>query len=195
MLAYSEQEQQLLAPDSSNFVSWYKHVSLDQGLSTDLNNTLPEVLDGFAHLKFVSLGESYQGLDIRFHDASNGKKEPIGYTFKELSDGQRALIALYALLVYAKRERYILCLDEPENFLALPEIQPWLIKMYDLCNEGRMQALIISHHPEMINYLATESGIWFERVDNGPVTAQPVVDEADTGLPISELVARGWIGA
>ena len=34
-----------------------------------------------------------------------------------------------------------LCLDEPENFLALPEIQPWLVALHDRCSGGEVQAL------------------------------------------------------
>jgi predicted ATPase len=194
MDATSEHEEAILLLNSRNFVSWYRFASQDQGLTVELAEELRDVLDGFSHFEFMYLGQTVRGLALHF-DVDEDSNSQVTYTFNELSDGQRALIALYALMVFARRRGSILCLDEPENYLSLAEIQPWLIKIYDLCNEGRMQALIISHHPEMINYLATESGIWFERVDNGPVTAQPVVDEADTGLPIAELVARGWIGA
>ncbi len=87
----------------------------------------------------------------------------------------------------------MLCIDEPENFLALPEIEPWFQALYDRCTDTNQQALIISHHPKLINYLAASSGHWFDRDGEGPVRVRPVTDEAETGLPIDELVARGWI--
>ncbi|WP_233258764.1 ATP-binding protein [[Phormidium] sp. ETS-05] len=91
-------------------------------------------------------------------------------------------------------EDYTLCLDEPDNFVALPEIQPWLIKLYDMCSEGKTQALLISHHPEIINYLlASPVGYWFERESNSPVRLKPISHDNQTGLPISELIARGWL--
>lgn len=43
---------------------------------------------------------------------------------------------------------------EPENFLALPEIQPWLLQMADKVEQEACQIFFISHHPELINYLA-----------------------------------------
>ncbi|HBE31624.1 MAG TPA: ATPase, partial [Cyanobacteria bacterium UBA11368] len=84
----------------------------------------------------------------------------------------------------------------PENFLALPEIQPWLIQLYDLCSERKLQALLISHHPELINYLlASPIGYWFERQSNAPVRVKAISNEVgeNSGLPVSELIARGWL--
>ncbi|MHC5831008.1 MAG: AAA family ATPase, partial [Nostoc sp.] len=102
----------------------------------------------------------------------------IDYRFSELSDGQKVLIALYTLLYCTQSEDYTLCIDEPENFLALPEIQPWVIQLYDFCIDGKIQALLISHHPVLINYLlASPIGYWFERQSNAPVRVKPISNE------------------
>jgi len=82
--------------------------------------------------------------------------------------------------------------DEPKNFLALSEIQPWLTTLYDFCSDGETQALLISHHPELIDYLASSAGYWFDRQSNAPVRVSRIADD-DSGIPISELVARGWL--
>ncbi len=192
----SSEEASYLWTDSRNLVSWYRFASQDQGLIAELAEYIRDIFPGFSHFQFVNIGidstgKSNKGLLIQFLNKEDARKT--GYAFAELSDGQRALVALYALLVYAKHEGYILCLDEPENFLALAEIQPWLVELYDLCSEGHLQAILISHHPEMINYLATEAGIWFERSDDGSVVARRIESEIESSLPISELVARGWL--
>jgi predicted ATPase len=179
-------------------ISWYRFALQDQSFTNQLKEYLGEIFSGFSHFQFVdigqdSIGKNNQELLLKFSNPEDARMT--GYSFADLSDGERAIIALYSLLVYAKQEGYLLCLDEPENFIALAEIQPWLVELYDLCSDGSMQAILISHHPEILNYLAIEAGVWFERSESGYVVAQPVVDEADTGLPISDLVARGWIGA
>ncbi|MCE2717734.1 MAG: AAA family ATPase [Dolichospermum sp.] len=118
------------------------------------------------------------------------------YGFNELSDGQKTLIALYTLIYCTQDEDYTLCIHEPENFLALPEIQPWLIELYDFCADKKLQALLISHHPELINYLlASPIGYWFERQSNSPARVRKITNEESdhSGLPISELIARGWL--
>ena len=82
--------------------------------------------------------------------------------FGELSDGQRALIALYALIHLAAGQGYTLFLDEPDNYVALPEIQPWLRELENVCGETVLQAVLSSHHPELIDYLGSENSCMFQ---------------------------------
>ena len=195
MVDESGQEAIRLTANMENYVSWYRYLSEDQGKVTELNNILREVLDGFTHFKFDRVSEQNLVLKLRFTESSN-RASPIEYRFKELSDGQKTLIVLYTLLYGVKSEDYTLYIDEPENFLALPEIQPWLIQLYDLCSSGQLQALLISHHPELINYLlASPIGYWFERHSNAPVRVKRISGEIadNSGLPMSELIARGWL--
>jgi hypothetical protein len=80
--------------------------------------------------------------------------------------------------------------------LALPEIQPWLRQLYEFCDEQKLQALLISHHPALIDYLLLSPiGYWFERQTNSPVRVKKISNKEaeNTGLPISELIARGWL--
>ena len=161
----------------------------------EIGNILKDVMDGFTNFKFERVSEQNLLLKLRISRPSNSIK-PIEYRLGELSDGQKTLIALYTLLYGTKSEDYTLCIDEPENFLALPEIQPWLIQLYDLCSDGQLQALLISHHPELINYLlASPIGYWFERQSNAPARVKRISSEVadNSGLPVSELIARGWL--
>ena len=194
----SSEETVYLWPDARNWVSWYRFSSQDQSYIIELKDYLASIFPGFSHFQFVdigldSTGKNSKGLLLNFVTPQDASKT--GYTFAELSDGQRALIALYAILVHARREGYVLCLDEPENFLTLAEIQPWLVELYDSCSEGKLQAILISHHPEVINYLAEDAGVWFERSVDGSVSAKRMHKEVETGLPMSEIVARGWVDA
>jgi predicted ATPase len=164
-------------------------------LAFQLINELKKILPGFDYFRFEAVGEKHRLLKVYFREES---ETAIGYNFGELSEGQRMLIALYSLLYYIahtdQSRQYTLCLDEPENFLALPEIQPWLTELYDSCMEGKTQALLISHHPELINYLlASPVGYWFERQTNRPTRVRPITPEEGDGLPISEIIARGWL--
>ncbi|MEH1782612.1 MAG: ATP-binding protein [Nostoc sp.] len=178
-----------------NFVSWYRYISQDQGKISELMNILKNVLDGFVSFKFEQFSEKYRTLKLRFITGED-RRNIIDYRFSELSDGQKVLIALYTLLYCTQSEDYTLCIDEPENFLALPEIQPWVIQLYDFCIDGKIQALLISHHPVLINYLlASPIGYWFERQSNAPARVKPISNQEaeNSGLPISELIARGWL--
>jgi hypothetical protein len=190
----SNREEPYPSPWLDNYSSWYRYLSRDQGRVLDLTTELKETLPGFEYFRFVEAGERVSILKAVFSSNGNGRAALKEYRLDELSDGQRALIALYTLLLAAGKENYVLCIDEPENYLALPEIQPWLVSLYDLCTDGKAQALIISHHPEMINYLLTAPvGYWFERQDNQATRVNPIMADKNEGLSISELIARGWI--
>jgi len=115
----------------------------------------------------------------------------ITYYFNELSEGQKVLIALYAL-VYCTPENSLICIDEPENFLALPEIQPWLNVLREQCKERKLQALLISHHPSLINFLAAYSGYWFSRQDNH-TRIEKITEQDSDGLSLAQLIEIGWI--
>lgn len=195
MVDETSQEEMRLVSKAENFVSWYRYLSQDQGRVTEISNILRDVLDGFTSFRFEPVSEKNYVLKLRFAGGIDSPK-PLEYRLGELSDGQKMLIALYTLIHGTKSEDYTLCIDEPENFLALPEIQPWLIQLYDLCSEGQLQALLISHHPELINYLlASPIGYWFERQSNAPVRVKRISSEVadNSGLPVSELIARGWL--
>jgi AAA15 family ATPase/GTPase len=191
----SKQEETKLNYYIDNFVSWYRYISHDQGKTANLISVLQGILPGFVSFKFEKLSEESRTLKLRF-SAEADQSIMIDYGLNELSDGQKTIIALYTLIYCTQSEDYVLCIDEPENFLALPEIQPWLIELYDFCDEGKLQAVLISHHPECINYLlASPIGYWFERESNSPARVRKISNEEadDSGLQISELIARGWL--
>jgi predicted ATPase len=189
----SSEEEARLSRRMENFVSWYRYLSADQGKIFDLTHVLKEILDGFENFRFEKVGEQTRILKLIFTRQSEGNGR-LEYRLGELSDGQRMILALYALITCTQSENYTLCIDEPENFLALPEIQPWLTQLYDLCCERKLQALLISHHPELINYLlASPVGYWFDHEPNAPVRAKPIATDTSSGLPVSELIARGWL--
>ena len=93
----------------------------------------------------------------------------------------------------AAGQGYTLFLDEPDNYVALPEIQPWLRELEDACGKSVPQAVISSHHPELIDYLGWENSHMLQREKSGVVTVrQPEATPAEPGLKRSELIARGW---
>lgn len=182
MTGASDKESSYISPRMENYVSWYRYLSQDQGKIFELTHILRAVLDKFSSFKFDPFSETNYGLKLLFSSESDDKKT-IEYYFHELSDGQKVIIALYTLIYGTQNEDYTICIDEPENFLALPEIYPWLNWLYDFCGENKLQALLISHHPQLINFLALEKGYWFERNSNSPVRVKRITDEDDTGFP------------
>ena len=101
----------------------------------------------------------------------------------------------YGLIHLAEGQGYTFFLDEPDNYVALPEIQPWLMKLADACGDSLAQAVVCSHHPELIDYLGAGSGLVLSREAGGVVTAREFDrDQLQDGIKLSEKVARGWAG-
>lgn len=178
----------------SNFVSWYRHHSQERPeRQFRLFEDLRDAIEGFETLKVASDGGDTRTMKVSVaHQPDDKESVVLDYTLDELSHGQRALIVLYAILRFIVREDVTLCIDEPENFLALPEIQPWLLELADVCGSESSQAVLISHHPEFLNLLAPEKGILFERPSVGPVRTRALDVESVGNISVSELVARGW---
>ena len=67
------------------------------------------------------------------------------------------------------------------------------MELDDFCGDDKLQALLISHHPDLIDFLAVSSGYWFDREQNTPTRLKRLSEDETGGFPISKLVARGWI--
>ena len=66
-------------------------------------------------------------------------------------------------------------------------------RLEDACGTTLSQAVITSHHPELIDYLGCEHGVLLDKEISGVVTTRkPQVGADNDGLRLSELIARGW---
>lgn len=182
-------EEPRLQPDGSNFASWYRHqIQERQDLILDVLAALRKVVEDFQSIRMEKVGSEARAFLVVF-EGRNGRYE---LRLDELSDGQRALIALYSLL-HLTGEKDVVFLDEPDNFVALAEIQPWLIALSDACGTRLRQAVLCSHHPELIDYLGTEAGVLLKRESSGSITTRRLSEiQLEGGLKLSEIFARGW---
>ena len=187
----SEGESTWLNRDGTNFVSWYRYISQEhQDKLFDLISHLRQSIPGFDSLKLETAGK-HRMLKVGFHDGDKQAKT-IFFDFDRLSDGQRVLLILHMLLISLKDMGHTLMLDEPENYVALAEIQPWLMELSDASGVSIPQIIIISHHPELIDYFGAEKCRLIDREPLGPTRVKPVPTQFEGSLKLSEVIARGW---
>ena len=190
MLSMSDQEEVTPQQNLANYASWYRHLIQEEpNTYSTLRVYLKHIFDDFDSLSLMKLGENSRILKAEF-DSENVKN--VKFDFEELSDGQRTLIGLYTLLAVMKEKPMTLCIDEPDNFIMLAEIQPWLMELQDVSEEHGSQVLLISHHPELINMLVPIDAIHFSRENGGPTRVKPFTTEGKGSLPPAEIIARGW---
>ncbi len=192
MYSRTDSEDSQPAPDMFNFASWYRHMSQERAASAQkLQEHLREILPDFWSLDLRSSGGVLRTLVASF---ARTLSPFTGFdtVFEELSDGQRVLICLYAVLDFLVEDGVSLFIDEPENYIALPEIQPWLVELRDRIDDRKGQVILISHHPELIDYMASDVGLVFKREGSGPTRVHNYAPEAGQSLSPSEQIARGW---
>lgn len=187
----TEGEDALPEDELDNLAAWYRHlVQSDPEANVRLVQSLTETLDGFASLQLDPVGASTRTLRANFLQAG---KNSFRYSLSELSDGQRCLIALYMVLHFliGKQDNTVF-IDEPDNFISLREIQPWLLAAEQAVDDCKGQLILISHHPEILNQWAQEDGLRFFREGNGHVRTERFKSDYNGLLQPSELIARGW---
>lgn len=168
----------------TNLISWYRSLSQEQDWTDALREILKTVWPDFKSFKLVDVGMNTKALQLRF--------EGVDTFFHELSDGEKSLVGLYmvraALETNAARTVVI---DEPDNYVGLPELQPWILAMRELLDETH-QAVVISHHPEILGNAGDADGIYLWRDNHrSPTRIGPL--RIPEGLTPAEAVARGWV--
>ncbi|MCZ2152615.1 MAG: AAA family ATPase [Bryobacterales bacterium] len=190
MAGETQEEKGVPAPNLSNFASWYRHLTQDDPRAVmEFLHDLGQSLDSFSDLTLKAYSDTARVVSASFTQES---QQRLTFTFNELSEGQRCLIGLYAILHFAIKRGRTVFLDEPDNFVALREIQPWLTAVEESLEEHSGQIFIISHHPEILNQWLPEFGVRFVRENSGPVRVTRYQHPKNTPLLPAEVVARGW---
>jgi predicted ATPase len=176
--------------DLSNLAPWYRHLLQEDPENNGLFlASMRETLAGFQTFRFSSEDDGVRKLRADFSASQKGK---VTYSISELSEGQRMLMGLYMVLHFVIAKGRTVILDEPDNFISLREIQPWLLAAEDAVEESKGQLILISHHPEIMNQWAQEYGLRFFREENGHARTEKFKTDPDGMLQPSELIARGW---
>jgi predicted ATPase len=190
MLPEAREEAPFAEVSLRNFSAWHRR--LRESFPTENTAFLDDMrsaIDGFSDLIHEYVAENTTLLVAEFAGVDGGRAK---FAFNELSEGQRCLIALYATLHFCITRGGTVIIDEPDNFIALREIQPWLTAVTDAVDDGEGQVLLISHHPEVLNQWAPDFGVQFIREGVGPVRVRAFQGPAESSLTPAELIARGW---
>jgi hypothetical protein len=186
----SESKAEATHPDLSmvNLTSWYRSLAQEQEWTDALRDSLRDVWPDFRSFKLVDVGLNAKALQLRFEE-KGGK--PVLLFLDQLSDGERGLIGLYmvraAMGTGAARTVF---LDEPDNFVGLPELQPWVLSMRELLDDEH-QLTLISHHPEILANSGEENGRYLWRDNHtSPTRIGPL--KVPDGMTAGEAIARGW---
>ncbi len=189
----SLKDESFLNTNGSNFASWFRYLIQEQPTAKNAcEERLAAIIPGFLRFRFSTAGDR----KILLADFRRGDGGDYQVGLSHLSEGQRILAALYSALYGLlgrtddSRPAPVLCFDEPENFISLVEVQPWLQTLRDLVEDRSGQALIISHHPGVIDYLVN-SIFRFDRPNGDQARVSPWISDPNEIMKPSELLVRG----
>jgi energy-coupling factor transporter ATP-binding protein EcfA2 len=188
----TESRAEVVQPDlfMRQLTSWYRFLFQEQEWSDSLRDSLRDVWPDFMSFRLESLGREAKALQLRFGSEGPGQ-EALLY-FDQLSDGEKALVGLYMVRAALDTGAVTtILIDEPDNYVGLPELQPWILETVSLLGKDR-QAILISHHPEILASAGAGYGHYLWRPHHlSPTRIGPLV--IPDGLAIGEAVARGWV--
>jgi predicted ATPase len=186
----ADKEEQYPEDELQNLAGWYRHlVQARPDENVKFLSSIKDALTGFQALRFFSDEDGRRTLRANF--TAPGKKG-LSYAISELSEGQRCILCLYMILDFLIAKGHTVFIDEPDNFISLREIQPWLSAAEMAVDDHDGQLILISHHPEILNQWASKYGLRFFREDNGHIRTEKFKADPDGNLQPSELIARGW---
>lgn len=186
-------ETEILRPHPwmQNFVAWYRGMAQgDFETTKSLFDDLSTVIDGFQSANLAVDGGQKRALEVLIK--ASDSNEPVKLRFDQLSDGERALFVLYALLRFQGSRGGSLVLDEPANYVGLKELRPFLQDVEDQVIEtNQFQVILISHHPKIIDFLGSSHGRVFRRDSGGPTRVDKFEGTSEEPFTVSELVEHG----
>ncbi|MCI0536158.1 MAG: ATP-binding protein [Verrucomicrobiales bacterium] len=187
-----ESKAEIKRPDLyfTGLTSWYRSLSQDLDWTIALRDLLKGVWPDLQSLRLVDAGRNTKALQLPF-DRSNGEGT-CELFFEQLSDGEKALIGLYMVrAALATGAAQTVLIDEPDNYVGLPELQPWVLSLRELLDENH-QAILITHHPEILSSAGQDHGRYLWR-DNHTSSTRIAPLDIPEGMSPSEAIARGWV--
>ncbi|MGB0722633.1 MAG: AAA family ATPase [Gammaproteobacteria bacterium] len=156
-------------------------------IETELRQWMPDFLE----VKNPQTGKNSRTLSVIFKGTSKTFEAP----FDVLSDGEK--IFFIAALVIAAQKVYgpIFCFwDEPDNYLALPEIGHFVATLRGAMRNGA-QFLATSHNPEAIRKFSDNNTFFLYRDSHLEPTRKKLLTEMDIEGDLIEALVRDDLGA
>lgn len=175
-----------------NLLSWYRFLSQEQDWTDSLRESLQGVWPDFKSFRLVDVGRNVKALQLRFGAQSD--RSTTNLYFDQLSDGEKALVGLYMIRsALSTGAVQTILIDEPDNYVGLPELQPWILSLRELLDNDH-QAILISHHPEILDNIGEHAGRYLWRDNHySPTRIGPL--KLPAGMRAGEAIARGWVNA
>jgi len=185
-----DSEDETLQPDIqvNNFGAWFSGLlAYAPAAYSEIDGYLKQVMPDLKDIKNPAVGVDVRSLQIQF---SNGNSSLI-LPFQELSDGEKCFMICALVLAANKAYGPVLCFwDEPDNFLALPEVQHFIRALRQAFHSNGL-FIATSHNPEVIRSFSPENTLVFSRRSHAEPTQVHYLNEIGIKDDIINAITLG----
>ena len=190
MTGYSDEPEPHVDVTASNIASTLRSLLEQKPAAYSLlDKHIRERIADFSSVEFTDRGESGRQLVVKFEQMES-------LDFSMLSSGEKCFILAALVLTIHEKIGPVFCFwDEPDNHLALSEINQFMAGMRKLGSKGDGQLLITSHHPEAIRAFSDENTFVFVRPTHQSPTQPRLLSSFQySGSLVDALIADELIG-
>jgi predicted ATPase len=176
-------------PQVTNLGAWFSGiVAHAPSAYSIIDRYLKQVFSDFAQIRNPVVGANVRSLMVAF----SKEKSALVVQFEDLSDGEKCF--MIGALVLAASEAYdhpVFCFwDEPDNYLALSEIQHFVVDLKRAFGK-RGQFIATSHNAEAIRSLSNENTLLLYRNNHLEPTIVRPLDELQFNGDLVGAMIRG----
>lgn len=147
--------------NASNIGEWFTGLTLSFPRAySEINNVLLELMPDLEDIQNLIVKNDFRRLIYQF---KAGELESVKLPLESLSDGEKCFLIFALAIVSNKFAGPLLCFwDEPDNYLAIEEINPLIISLRRAFRE-KGQLIVTSHNSEAIRSFSDENTLVFSR--------------------------------
>jgi energy-coupling factor transporter ATP-binding protein EcfA2 len=185
----SEEETLEPNPRVTDFGGWFSGVLASAPSAyTRIDEYLKQVMPDLKDIQNPKIGKDSRSLVVRFSNEHGSMAVP----FEDLSDGEKCF--MICAVVLAANDAYgpLVCFwDEPDNYLALGEVQQFVVALRRAFQIGGGQFVATSHNPEAIRSFSDENTLVLQRRSHLEPTVVRRLSELEVGGDLVGAIARG----
>ncbi len=179
-------------PQVTDFGAWFSgRVSSDPSAYTRMAEYLERVMPDFRSLQNPEVGRHARSLEVEFATDQGALTVP----FADLSDGEKCLMICAVVLSGNRDSVTRWCFwDEPDNYLALDEVQHFVMALRAAFHKKGGQFIATSHNPEVIRAFSDDTTLVLQRKSHLEPTVVRKLSDLHYNGDLVDAITRGDLG-
>lgn len=193
-LIFGDSDEETLEPNLqvTDFAAWFSGVvSYAPSAYSKIDMYLTQMMPDLKDIKNPPVGTDSRSLQIQFSNDQGALNLPFG----DLSDGEKCFMICALLLAANDAYGPLLCFwDEPDNYLALDEVQHFVVALRSEFQKAGGQFIATSHNPEVIRAFSDDNTLVLQRRSHLEPTVVRKLSDLHVNGDLVDAITRGDLG-